>query len=79
VPKCTNPPNVPKARPIEDFCSILADKVYNGGWTATNDKQFLNRIKAQLRKVDFEVVQTMIKAVRGKLRKIKDKRPFSIP
>jgi hypothetical protein len=25
------------------------------------------------------VVQTMIKAVRGKLRKIKDKRPFSIP
>jgi retron-type reverse transcriptase len=79
VPKCTNPPNVPTARPLEDFCSILADKVYNGGWTATNEKQSLNRIKPQSRKVHLEVVQTMINAVRGKLRKIKDKGPFSIP
>ena len=28
VPKCANLPNVRKARPINDFWSILADKVY---------------------------------------------------
>ncbi|CAF5166545.1 unnamed protein product, partial [Rotaria magnacalcarata] len=30
VPKQDNPPNVPQARPIEDFWSILAGKVYEG-------------------------------------------------
>ena len=47
VPKVASPSNVPKAHPIEDFWSILADKVYSGGWTATNQKQLVNRIKAQ--------------------------------
>lgn len=78
VPKCINPPNIPKARPIEDFWSILADKVYNGGWTATNEKQLTNRIKAQLKKIDLKVVQTMMNGVRGKLRKIEEQGPFSI-
>jgi hypothetical protein len=45
VPKCINPPNVPKARPINDFWSILADKVHNGGWIAMNEKQLTSRIK----------------------------------
>ena len=31
VPKVVNPLNVPKVRPIEDFWSILADKMYSGG------------------------------------------------
>lgn len=78
VPKCVNPPNVPKARPIEDFWGILADKVYDGGWTATNEKQLSNRIKAQLKKMDSKVVQTMMNNVRGKLRQIEEKGPFSI-
>ncbi|CAF3167290.1 unnamed protein product [Rotaria socialis] len=38
VPRAANPPNVPKTRPIEDFWSILADQVYNGGWETTNQK-----------------------------------------
>jgi transposase len=78
VPKCINPPNVPKARPIEDFWSILADKVYKGGWTAKDEKQLTNRIKAQLKKIDLKVVQTMMNGVRGKLRKIEEQGPFSI-
>jgi len=78
VSKCINPPNVPKARPIEDFWSILADKVYNGGWAATNEKELMNRIKRQLKKIDLKVVQTMLKGVRGKLRKIEEQGPFSI-
>lgn len=78
VPRSINPPNVPKARPIEDFWSILADKVYNGGWSAMNEMQLANRIKAQLKKIDLKVVQTMMKDVCGKLRKIENKGPFSI-
>ncbi|CAF2619642.1 unnamed protein product [Rotaria sp. Silwood2] len=31
ISKEVNPPKVPKAQPIEDFWSMLADKVYEGG------------------------------------------------
>ena len=78
LPKVANPPNVPKVRPIEDFWSILADKVYSGDWTATNQEQLVNRIKSQLKKIDRDTVQTMMEGIRKKLRKIEDKGPFSI-
>lgn len=78
VPKSANPPNVPKVRPIEDFWSILVNKVYNGGWTATNHQQLINYIKQQLKTVDLNVVQNMMKGIRTKLRKIEDPGPFSI-
>ena len=71
-------PNVPKARPIEDFWSILADKVYSGGWTATNQEQLVNRIKSRLKNIDLDTVQTMMEDIRKKLRKIEDKGSFSI-
>ena len=32
MPKDINPPNVPQARPIENFWGCLAQKVYEGGW-----------------------------------------------
>ena len=32
VPKEINPPNVPQARPIENFWGCLAQNVYEGGW-----------------------------------------------
>ena len=38
VSKPINPPNVPQARPIENFWSILADSVYSGGWEARNQQ-----------------------------------------
>ncbi|CAF2052575.1 unnamed protein product [Rotaria magnacalcarata] len=78
VPKQVNPPNLPKARPIEDFWSILADKVYHGGWLATTEQQLINRIKQQLKKFDLKIVQTMMLEVRKKLRKIEQQGPFSI-
>ena len=53
MPKVANPPNVPKARPVEDFWSILADKVYSGGWMATNPEQLVNRTKSKLKKIDL--------------------------
>lgn len=78
VPKVANPPNVPKARPIEDFWSILADKVYEGGWEAETEKQLINRIKKKLNEVDLNLVQTMMQSITTKLRKIEDHGPFSI-
>ena len=78
VPKVVNPPNVPKARPIEDFWSILADKVYSGGWMATNQEQLVNRIKSKLKKIDLDTVQTMVEGRRKKL-KINDLFPFCEP
>jgi transposase len=78
VPKSSNPPNVPKARPIEDFWSILSNKVYEGGWEAKNQQQLTNRIKSKLKQIDLNIVQAMICDIRKKLRKIEDKGPFSI-
>ena len=67
VPKVANPPNVPKARPIEDFWSILADKVYSGGWMTTNQEQFVNGTKPKLKKIDLDTIQTMMEGIRKKL------------
>lgn len=79
VPKQVNPPNLPKARPIEDFWSILADKVYHGGWLATTEQQLINRIKQQqLKQFDLKSIQTMMLEVRKKLRKVEEQEPFSI-
>jgi hypothetical protein len=35
VSKVDNPPNLPQARPIEEFWAILSRKIYNG-WEAQN-------------------------------------------
>ena len=45
VAKTSNPPNVPQARPIENFWGCLAHKVYEGGWQAKNDPP--HQIKAE--------------------------------
>lgn len=37
VPKVGNASNLPQARAIEEFWSILNRKVYNNGWEAQND------------------------------------------
>ena len=70
VSRSVNPPNVPKSRPIEDFWSILAHKVYSGSWKVTTQQQLINRIKLQLKKIDLNVVQKTMLDVRNKLRKI---------
>lgn len=78
VPKEVNPPNVPKARPIEDFWSILSRLVYSDGWEATSCKQLKTRIRKRVKDVDLEVVQNMLKKVPTKLRKIEEEGPFAI-
>lgn len=78
VPKEYNPPNVPKARPIEDFWSILADRVYDKGWEAKTEAQLVRRIKKKIKEIDLTVVQNMMKGVRQKLRKMEDNGPYAI-
>ena len=78
VPKKTNPPNIPQARPIEHFWSVLKRKVYEKGWEAKNEQQLIGRIKRKLKEIDISVTQSMIEKVRYILRKIEDNGPLSV-
>lgn len=78
VPKCANPPNIPKARPIEDFWSLLCQEVYKDGWEAKSNEQLNGRIKRCVRKVNLEVVQRMIQGIKTKIRKIEDQGPLAL-
>lgn len=42
--RAKNPPNVPQARPIEDFCSLLTRKIHGNGWEAQNKAKQRRRI-----------------------------------
>ena len=42
-----NPANARQARPIEDFWSILADKVDEGDWKAKTELQLKRRISSE--------------------------------
>jgi len=50
VLKKDNPPNVPEARPIEDFWGILKGKVYENNWKAEYLEKLEARIKFCLKK-----------------------------
>lgn len=78
VPKLDNPPNVPQARPIENFWAVLSRMVYENGWEAKSEKQLRSRIKKKLREVDINVIQRMIGDIKPVLRKIEDNGPFGI-
>ena len=49
VPKSVNPPNVPKARPIENFWGILVSMIYAEGCEAKSTRNLKLRIKKMLR------------------------------
>ena len=68
VDETTNPPNVPKARPIENLWGILAHKVYEGGWKARTQQQLICRIQWQLKKIDANLLQSLMGGVKTKLR-----------
>ncbi|XP_050500950.1 uncharacterized protein LOC126880917 [Diabrotica virgifera virgifera] len=78
VPKADNPPNLPQARPIEEFWAILSRKLYNNGWEAQNQEQLRRRIYTKIREIDAEVVQRMMQRVRGIIRQIENNGPLSV-
>ena len=54
IPKQVNSPDIPKARPIEDFWSILAGKVYEDGWEAKTELQLKRRIYQKIKQIDMK-------------------------
>ncbi|KAJ8935855.1 hypothetical protein NQ318_016875, partial [Aromia moschata] len=72
VPKIANPPNLPQARPIEDFCALLSRKVYDRGWEAQNEQQLRRRIFEKLRELDLNSVQGLMRDIRRKLRLVEE-------
>ncbi|KAJ8976795.1 hypothetical protein NQ317_014138 [Molorchus minor] len=78
VPREDNPPNVPQARPIEEFWSLLCRKVYDNGWEAQNEQQLRARIFRKIREVDLNIVQRKMRQVLTKLRAIEDHGPLSL-
>lgn len=72
VAKNMNPPNVPQARPIENFWGDLTQKVYEGGWEAKNKNQLIRRIRKTLKEYDMNDLQNHMKGIKTKLRKIAD-------
>ena len=71
--KSENPPNVPEARPIEDFWSILKGLVYEGNWQAKNLAQLKARIMLCLRKIDIELVKRLARSIPSRLKKIHER------
>ena len=70
VPKNLNPPNVPQARPIENFWGCLAQKVYEGDWGAKTEQQLISRIESKIKEFDLKFVQSLLKGVKAKIKKI---------
>lgn len=76
VPIEVNPPNVPQARPIENFWGCLSQKVYEGGWTAATSDQLIARINDKLKLFDKTFLQTLMSGIEKKLDTISRKGVF---
>ena len=67
VDKMDNPANLPEARPIEDFWSILKGKVYEDGWEATTLHQLRLRILKCLREISPASIQALMEGVKDRI------------
>jgi hypothetical protein len=70
VPRESNPPNLPQARPIENIWSLLKSEVYRDGWEAKSTLSLKRRIINAIPKLDWDIVQRDLAHVPAKLRKI---------
>ena len=57
VAKQVNPANVRKARLVEDFWSIFADKVYERSWEVKTEFQLKRKIYQKIKQIDMKVGQ----------------------
>ena len=72
VPKETNPPNVPQARPIENFWVCLTQKVYERGWETNTEQQLIRRIECKMKEFDTNFVESLLEGVKAKAKSIGD-------
>ena len=70
INKEINPPNVPQARPIENFWGSLVQKVYEGGWEAQTKEQLIHRIESKIKEFDSKAVEKLMRGVKAKLKYI---------
>jgi transposase len=77
IPKEMNPPNVPQARPIENFWGCLKQKVYEKGWTAKTDQDLIRRINLKLKEIDQKFVENLMKGVKAKVKSIAENGVYS--
>lgn len=77
VPREDNPPNVPQARPIEEFWALLGRKVYDGGWEAENEEQLRRRIHQKIREFNPLTAQRLMISIHAKLRTIETHGPLA--
>lgn len=77
VAKRLNPPNVPQARPIENFWGCLTQKVYDRGWEATSEQQLVRRIESKLKEFDSKSVEKLMRGCKAKLKSIAEAGVFS--
>jgi transposase len=78
LPKNDNPPNLPQARPTEDFWAVLSRKVYHGGWEAQDEEQLRRRIYEKLREIELNSVQDLMRDIRRNLRLVEQNGPLHI-
>ena len=71
VQKSENPPNVPEARPIEDFWGLIKGEVYKNNWQAENIDQLKNRINLCLKKIGQNRVYDLMSTVANRLNNIR--------
>ena len=77
VEKRLNPPNIPQARPIENFWGCLAQKVYEGGWEAKTEQQLIRRIDSKINEFMLKDVEKLMRGVKAKVKSISEDGVFS--
>ena len=69
VMKDINPPNAPQIRPIENYWSILKQRVYSNNWSAENRDQLINRIKYCEKQIEPTIYQNLFVNLKTKMRR----------
>ena len=77
VEKRLNPPNIPQARPIENFWGCLAQKIYEGGWEAKTEQQLIRRIDSKINEFMLKDVEKLMRGVKAKVKSISEDGVFS--
>ena len=66
-PKQFNLPNVPQARPFENFWGCLAQKVYEGGQEAKTEHHSVHHIETKMKEYDKNFVESLLTGIKAKV------------
>lgn len=78
VAKDDNPPNCPEVRPIENYFSILKQRVYAENWSAENRDQLIRRIKKCAKEISLQTYQSLFCNLKTKIRKASEFGLYSV-